>query len=299
MIDIPCDLPNRNATDIHVVADWVELCVVADGRTMSYEEVATAYRDAGLYPQVESDEPSLEEDTWAELKRRKKFLGEEYPLAVCDNTLKGGVSLESPSFDLLLLAATAGHYGRGEGQELARLFEHVVAAASIGLLGGKAARFGWPPDEGTPTNVAGRIMHFAKELDLQPQEHDSKVESREKDIGLDIAAQHGIGGSVAGTVVFLIQCATGRNWEEKKSSVSVPRWLELIDWNAIPIPAFAVPWWWARDKDYIRYFRRMGHAVVLDRARLLKGGPDDQLDDDRKEKVKAWTDKRLKALPRL
>lgn len=299
MIEIPSDLPNRSTTSTHVVADWVELCVVADGQTMSYEEVATAYRDAGLYPHLELDDPSLEEDTWTELKRRKKSLGEEYPLAVRDKTVQIGVSLESPSFALLLLAATAGHYGRGEGQELARLFEHVVVAASIGLLGGKAARFGWPPDVGTPTGIGDRILHFAQELDLEPQSRDFKVERQDKDIGLDIAAQHGIGGSAAGSVVFLIQCATGRNWEEKKNSVSVERWRELIDWNAIPIPAFAVPWWWARDEDYVRYFRRMGHAVVLDRARLLKGAPDEQLDDDRKAEVKAWTDKRLKALPRL
>ena len=84
-----------------------------------------------------------------------------------------------------------------------------------------------------------------------------------------------------------------------KGTVPLDRWKELIQWNAKPVLAFAVPWWWAKDWEYIRYFRRMDHAIVLDRARLLKGGPDDYLEGGRRAEVEKWVRNRLTALPRL
>ncbi len=303
MIELPSNLPGRDTNSVNVIADWVELCALADGEVLSREHVATAYRDAGLYDYTDSGDANdlnrLEEDTWAELRSRKTFLGDQYPLAVHNSTLETISDLKScPSFAFLLLAATAGHYGRGEGEELAKLFEHVVAASATGLLGGRAARFGWPPDEGTPSSVRDRIEHFAQELGLKPHNLGKRVEPYDKDIGLDVAARHAVGGSAAGSVVFLIQCATGRNWMAK-DRVPVDRWNELVQWNARPVPAFAVPWWWARDGEYIRYFRRMDHAIVLDRARLLKGGPDGYLEGGRRAEVEDWARKRLTALPRL
>lgn len=306
MIELPSSLPGSDANSINVVADWVELCVVADGDTVSYEHVATTYRDAGLYNDAESDDAGesnrLEEDTWTELRRRKRLLGDEYPFVVGARTLEALGNLRScPSFALLLLAATAARYPRRADNELPRLFEHVVTASATGLLGGKAARFGWPPDapDGSgPSSVLDRIRHFARELGLEPQSLGGKVESHDKDIGLDVAARHAVGGSAAGSVVFLIQCATGRNWTEK-DGVSVDRWRELVQWNAVPVRAFAVPWWWASDKEYNRHFRRMDHAVVLDRARLLQGRPDRNLGAARKAQVEEWAREQLSTLPRL
>lgn len=46
-------------------------------------------------------------------------------------------------------------------------------------------------------------------------------------------------------------------------------------------------------------FRRMGHAVVFDRARLLQGRPDRNLDAARKAQVEEWAREQLSALPRL
>ena len=310
MIELPSDLPEGDTDSISVVADWIELCMIAGGETLSFQHVAAVCRDAGLCSHIElvdaNDSNRLEEDsnrfledTWVELKGREKLLGDQYPLAVRDRTLELVGDMEScPSFVLLLLAATARHYDCGETKELPRLFEHVVVASATGLLGGKAARFGWPPDEDTPSSVHDRIKHIARKLELEPQNLGEKVGAHDKDVGLDVAAHHAVGGSAVGSVVFLIQCATGRNWTGK-AGVSVERWKDLIQWNSVPVPAFAVPWWWARDEEYLRHFRRMGHAVVLDRARLLKGRPDGHLDVDRKADVEKWARRRLTALPKL
>lgn len=301
MIELPSNLPGRDTNSINVIADWVELCALADGEALSRERVATAY--AGLYGYTDSgdadDLNQLAEDTWVELRRRQALLGDQYPLAVHSSTLETISDLRScPSFVFLLLAATAGHYGRGEGEELAKLFEHVVTASAKGLLGGRAARFGWPPDKGARSSVRDRIECFAQELGLEAQNLGGKVGPYDKDMGLDVAARHAVGGSAAGSVVFLIQCATGKNWRNK-GKASVNRWKELIQWNARPVPAFAVPWWWAKDEEYIWYFRRMDHVIVLDRARLLQGGPDCYLEGDRRAEVEDWARKQLTALPRL
>lgn len=152
----PSDLPGRDTNSINVLADWMELCVVADGETLSRDHVTTACRDAGLCTDAELDDPQR---------------------------------LGSPG---------SRHMGRTE-----------------------------------------ETQEAASELGLETQNLEGNVESRDKDIGLDVAARHALVGSEAGSVVFLIQCATGKNWMEK-GQVSVKRWEDLIQWNARPVPALAV-----------------------------------------------------------
>lgn len=136
-------------------------------------------------------------------------------------------------------------------------------------------------------------------MEVNAENLDDKVEAADKDIGLDVVGRLKVGGDEFGSVTFLVQCATGRNWESKGAEPSIERWEDLIDWQSKLVRAIAVPWWWAETSDYKRGFRRFNKAVVLDRARILLGRPDDEIANGCKDEMRKWTEAQLEKLPML
>ena len=179
------------------------------------------------------------------------------------------------------------------------LFEHVVTAAAGGLFGGSAVRFGWPVARRDPKSIAERVRDLADKLNVGVAKLDGKVEAADKDIGLDVVGRLRVGDSESGTVTFLVQCATGNNWESKKLEPAANRWEDLIHWESKLVRAVAVPWWWGTRGDYRRWFRRFDKAVVLDRARILMGRPDDRLAGADKNEILRWIERQATGLPAM
>lgn len=288
---------------------------------MSRAEATAAYRDvAGLNESTlatyesdvattrnEVDSDDFGEAVWAELRRRKRILKGGYPFKVRGDLLEEDGDLASaPSFFFLLGVAMNARFPGArqdkavdDGRKAETLFEHVVTAAAKGLFGGAAVRFGWPADTGDHKSIVQRIRDLAEKLEVTAEKLDGKIDAAEKDIGLDVVGRLLLGDSEFGTVTFLVQCATGRNWESKKAEPPADRWEDLIHWESKLVRAVAVPWWWAKRCDYKRGFRRFNKAVVLDRARILLGRPDDGLARADKNSILRWTEAQVAQLPML
>ena len=136
-------------------------------------------------------------------------------------------------------------------------------------------------------------------MDVHARNLNDKVAAADKDIGLDVVGRLRVGDSESGTVTFLVQCATGNNWESKKLEPPADRWEDLNDWESKLVRAVAVPWWWGARDDYKKYFRRFNKAVVLDRARILLGRPDDKLASTDRNDILRWTEAQVARLPGL
>lgn len=136
-------------------------------------------------------------------------------------------------------------------------------------------------------------------MDVDAEKLNGKVEAADKDIGLDVVGRLRVGDSQSGTVTFLVQCATGNNWESKKLEPAANRWEDLIHWESNLVRAVAVPWWWGERDDYRRWFRRFDKAVVLDRARILMGRPDDRLAGADRNEILRWIERQAKGLPAM
>ena len=140
-----------------------------------------------------------------------------------------------------------------QGYGFRRLFEKIVQASQVGLLGGEASRFGVPVEDGWPAGTNNRIARFAEELGglfvLR-----TSVDSTGGDRTLDVAARLRLGGHSEGTLALLTQCATGKNWDRKRGEPTLAKWSTVIDWDGVVIRAVAVPLW-LDPKEYSKYFK--------------------------------------------
>lgn len=285
--------------------------------TISREEATAAYSDAvGLKdsslatahdPDGSTDPDAFGDALWAEFQHRKRILKDGYPFIVQDDLLeRNGDMSSAPSFFFLLGVAMSARYPGARqakpvegGRTPEALFEHVVTAAAGGLFGGAAVRFGWPVARDDPKSIAERVRDLADKLNVGVAKLDGKVEVADKDISLDVVGRLRVGDSEFGTVTFLVQCATGNNWESKKLEPAANRWEDLIDWESKLVRAVAVPWWWGSQDDYKRWFRRFDKAVVLDRARILMGRPDDRLANTERNEILRWIECHAPGLPAM
>jgi len=306
-------------------ADWLELCVLfEDSRKVSVDEVADVLFNGGNVGTPDerpaAGEPTYGDDTdlsdddparmqaaelLAEVRRRKVALAEHYPI----NLHRDAVALrlaswkETPSFTAMVLFANLAKYEFGltldkVGQyTYTHLFEKVVQACARGLFRGTATRFGVPKEIGWPTGIEDRVRRMAEELGLDPERLDNKLEPGDGDRTLDIASRLSFGDDGPGTTMVWIQCAVGRHWADKLSE-PIPAMIEdLLRWNAVPIRAIAIPWWFDADGIYSRWFRKFNKAMILDRRRLLTGTPVEFLDDACRQPLEDWCAAQAARLP--
>jgi hypothetical protein len=315
------DLPGIQVGAIGAFADWTELCALTEpAGHVSRDWVGDVVRDAGLLGNIEeagfpdedlygtSDDLTEQDalatftnDVWREIEVRAHTVGSAYPYRVDGTTVQRRVASwhDIPSHSMFLLCDIGRRYGLDTDDELQHLFERVVAACAARLVRGSTVRFGWPRDPDWPTSIEDRITRLGEELGLEVESLPGKLDPKDKDVGLDVVARHSFGDNGPGTVTYLVQCATGRNWREKNGEPSLEAWQDLLRWNSRLIRAIAVPWRLEPPYDYVRTFRRFNGAVVLDRLRLLSADVDQTLPADLRDLVLAWCTERLGALPTL
>jgi hypothetical protein len=315
------DLPSTSVENLERLADWAELCAFADGE-ISAADCEKVFQGAGLagYAQREffaGDEAFADEDTfsedetavrladlvWEECRNRAEVLEGAYPFDVDDGLVLVHEPRDSASYMMLLVIDLVYYYEERDivtpSSESSRLFEKVVEASHIGLLGGPCSRFGWPIEPDWPTAIDERIDRLGEELGLVTEGLYGKTDPLDKDRGLDVAGRARLHDTAEATYALLTQCATGRgNWKDKKGEPSIAAWHNIFQWHAVLLRAIALPWRLEGRWNYCRthqYFE----AVVLDRPRLMKGDPDQFLADEVKSAIHDWAWPLLSALPSL
>jgi hypothetical protein len=120
-----------------------------------------------------------------------------------------------------------------------------------------------------------------------------------KDAGLDLVLWRPFPDSRIGCPLYLVQCASGANWEGKRNQPDIHLWRTMIEFAALPKRALAIPYA-ISDEDYWISCRRMD-GMLLDRLRLLSGGQRSSrwLSRDVNRRVIAWLRPRVKDLPTL
>jgi hypothetical protein len=322
MIELP---QNLDIDDYGSYADWVELCVLLEpAGSVSAAKIADVVRDAGLIGVAKNDLPRGDEnfrdadvfsdedaaerfalDVLAQIRNRAYLWNNEYPLALigdrvnraCDNWQ------DAVTFTSLLLAdISRGYPAAGIDMDprsgFPRLFEKIVEACGRGLFRGRAARFGVPREPGWPIPVRDRIQKLGEGLGLLAQDLEGKVEPTSGDRGLDIAVRLGCGDDGPGTLVFLVQCATGKHWREKRGEPSLADWQDVLLWNAPLVRVVAIPWRLKTTQEYAENYRHFD-AVILDRPRLVYGRPDRFLEGDTRTALANWCRGQIQKLPTL
>ncbi len=125
-----------------------------------------------------------------------------------------------------------------------------MAESARKLLPGWQVRpTGWSP------NRTCTIRHIAEEVALRLGEALGDVElwadEAAKESGLDLLCYRPFADGRVGVPVYLMQCASGRNWREKLHEPDLRLWTKIVQFASAPKKAFSTPFALS-DHDFVR-----------------------------------------------
>ncbi len=302
----PYSAQRGHQSDLGVFTDWLEGSVLF-GRydSLSLAEIKDTLTDEHIYDDQDKASELLA-DAWNEVQRRKKALGNSYPI-VCSATRVARAMKwrEAPAYAFCLLLSYSERYPewrKGFGNDFTEqglLFEEITALALQNEMGDWSSHStGWSRAH------AARIKDSVEEVRGLLNEKEGRIDlipdlSAVKDAGLDLVLWRPFPDRRIGCPVYLVQCASGANWEGKRTEPNINLWRTMIEFAALPKKALAIPYA-ISDEDYWISCRRMD-GMLLDRLRLLSGGRRSPrwLSTNVHRRVIAWMKPRVKDLPTL
>lgn len=259
-MEIP-PFPEGTSPDVREVADWVEFAALAERKAFKRGDLKSAI----AIESVEAPEV-LEEATWHELTRRAEVMGRLWPLRLVGSR----ISQRSPSpipRDFYRFFCLLGF--RSVDQVDRTLFEVVVANVIAPLTGRPGLHVGAPASEGMDPSFRKRVAFYAAEAGLAPMEIKDEPLPHDKDLGLDAVTWLVFMDGRGAELHFMVQCATGADWDTKLHDIELEVWKDHIHWGVRPVRVFAVPFLLILPQSkWIRTSRKGG--LILDRARLVE-----------------------------
>ena len=116
--------------------------------------------------------------------------------------------------------------------------------------------------------------------------------------GLDLLCYRPFPDNRGGVPVYLMQCASGKNWIDKLHEPDLNVWTKIILFMEKPRKAFAIPFA-LLDEEFKRRCNKVG-GILLDRYRLLAAANYNKewVSDSLKDEIIDWVTPRLRTLPR-
>lgn len=305
MIEVPTRGLARSVgehnVDLQVLCDWIEASVVFTGDGLSKMEVA----DRLLEEEICDEQDSALEivaDAWLELERRATLYGEPYGITIDNDRVRTDIPWsDNPAhaFCLLLSVSTrydwwAQKFGH-DYMEQGELFE-LLTKESLRVLapGWKTYLTGWTRSQ------PAKFGEIAKEVARRVSDGVANLElwdtGRVKDLTLDLLFYRPFPDGREGFPYFLIQCASGGNWQGKIKDPDLDVWRDIVRPATFPMRGFAVPFCYSDDEFKRNCVRVTG--LFLDRCRLLGVASSDRawLSEPIAERIVDWMKPRVERL---
>lgn len=295
---------NVDNVSLDTLCDWIEATILFDEEELSKSDFIGVLLSEGIYENQDMASIRLD-DAWFELERRSKLLGKSFPFKLGNKRITRirKWQLVSPhSFCLLTSyhkwdhnfadACDRNYILQGELFEnlTKESLEHLFADWSVLLTG-------W--SRTTPRGLPQIVRDLASRLGEPVGKIGRWARPRQKDAGLDLVAYRSFDDGRVGFPVFLIQCASGKNWEEKLHTPNIAIWGRLIQFAIDPYKAFAVPYAIPSNEFDMHCCKVKG--PILDRYRILSPGQNavSWVSQDLKKRLVAWIKQQEKNLPRM
>ena len=262
--------------ELPVLADWIEGCALFGEERVSSSEVVDVLCEGAIY--AEQDFAWIRvSDAWQVLKQRHIWSGEGSPFEITNRHVRRRVvdwkAVPAYSFCLLLTFAQsypawAKRFGP-DYTEQGTLFEQLTCESLAGIFPDwKIHSTGW-----TRTNT-NKLHAVVKDVASRLGETVGNVgrwtSKSANEAGLDVLCHRPFPDGRVGVPVYLLQCASGRNWREKLHTPKLNIWTRIITFAAQPRKAFAMPFALA-DDEFCRDCALV-EGMLLDRYRLLSAG---------------------------
>jgi hypothetical protein len=295
---------NVHRSDLIVVADWLEASVLFFQTPISKMDVRDFLCDNDYY-QDQSFAMLFVELVWDEVRRRGRLLSNSYVLHLDADFARPAVGWrDALGHAFLLMLTCLQRYSRSEYPALfsasyiqqGSLFER-FSEESLRRHGWQTLLTGWASGISNP-DFSTIVNSVAQELDERWVNDDAlPVFSAAKEEGLDIVAHRPFSDRRAGRAYFLIQCASGDNWDGKLNAPDLGVWSALISFVTPPRRGFCFPLTLDEDKFKEKCIRCGG--LFLDRHRLLDNGMGlaTNLSAGLKKDIRNWLTPRVAALP--
>jgi hypothetical protein len=304
MLSVPSRGFARSALDLTALCDWIESSVLFDQETLSVPLLVDVLREEQLCEDQESAYVIVN-DAWAECARRRSWIDSAWPFDLTQDTINLAREWQEAAdytFCLLLsLTIRYRHWAKTcitDYGEQGELFELMTMESLIKQFSDwRFLQTGWSRSRTQSLrDVVQAVASFLGEQEVANIYRWTKTTA--KDAGLDIVCQRPFRDGRVSVPVYLIQCASGSDFEQKLKMPDLATWKKIVDFVVEPRKGFATPYAFA-DDDFVRYASRV-EGMLLERYRILAAGCNSPnwLSDALHNRLVAWSQTRISLLPR-
>lgn len=267
---------NEHNIKFDFLCDWIEGSILFDENEdeFSMRDVVDVLVDESIYE--ESDfAMEIVLGAWQELESRLKCIAPGGPFFISNSRIKRVNSWQDTpahSFCVLLSLSQCykgwwNHVSSSDYNEQGELFE-LLTQESLReqFLNWQIKRTGSSHKQSVKLH---EVVHQVANWLGRPTKHDinKRAKSNSRDAGLDLLCYHSFSDNQPGFPIYLMQCASGQNWDEKVHTPDPDLWQDYIDFVTRPQKAFAIPF--ALDENDFRDSCVLVKGLLLDRYRLL------------------------------
>ena len=267
---------NQHNIKFNFLCDWIEGSILFNENEdeFSMRDVVDILVDESIYE--ESDfAMEIVGYAWQELEHRLKCVAPRIPFSIANPRLKRvSAWQDTPAHSFCVLLSLGqcykGWWNRVSGpdyNEQGELFE-LLTQESLReqFLDWQIKRTG---SSYTQSMKLHEVVHQVASWLGRPAKHDitTRAKSNGKDAGLDLLCYRSFSDNRAGFPIYLMQCASGQDWDEKLHTPDPDLWQDYIDFVVRPQKAFAIPY--ALSEADFREQCILVKGLFLDRYRLL------------------------------
>jgi len=293
----------RHNIDLSIMCDWIEGCVLFEDAELSQIDIADTLMEEQIYDDHDFCMEMIY-SAWSEVRRRQYCVGNESPYSFVSRGIKKTCEwTEVPAYSFCLLLSLAALY-RDWAEQFGRdytkqgqLFEELTKESmACQFQNWKFYLTSWAQ---TRTYHLNKIVkEIAKQLGESIGNLRRWTGQDQKDAELDMLCYRPFKDGRVGVPIYLMQCASGSNWEGKLHTPRIEFWTHAIDFASKPKKAFATPF--ALTDDVFIRKCMLVDGMLIDRNRILaaRGDKKKWLSDELSRKLIRWMNPRVRTLPR-
>ncbi len=185
------------------LAHWVEFNAVCGKQIVSSSTLANQLERADF----RYEESRIESVFW-ELERRVALYGENAPFTIQEQVVEPSITWsEFPEYAMCLYFSLFGASKQPVGT---KLFEQTSNEAVREYIYGESRIIGFPAAQSLANQIKELAEYIHEQYDI------TEIGRNEKDSGVDIIAWKSFNDSRSSQTIFLLQCAAGYDWRDKK-----------------------------------------------------------------------------------
>lgn len=283
-----------------ILCDWVEGSLLFDETREFISQIHVA--DALL-----ADERYVEQDFamegvkngWLELRRRNGWSGQGSGINLAKQKIvRDGTWRKFPAYSFCLLISLAPFYDwwiEDEYVEQGEIFELLTKESfEAQFPSWRVIRTGW--SRSNTAQLRDVAIAVATELHEDIGDLDTWHGTGKKEMGLDLLCYRPFSDKRRGIPVYMMQCASGSNWDIKLHTPDLNRWTDIIHFKNEPVKAFSTPFTFP-DQIYNQCIASV-RGLFMERCRLLSASSYklDWMSQDLKDRIISWCEPRVQSV---